>query len=517
MPPVPLQLTVLPKTDTQGTPASVGAGMILNGLIRIKGGYIQKLGGCQFLTGTLHGADANILFPWEAPGAGFLIGIGTTQGLEISQGAPGTAHDITPVGYAGDGFWTLANWGDWLLSNYQFGGLYYWIPSSPVSSSGVSLPVSGLAGATGVPAFANGVFVAAPQQQAFAWGIFSATLGEQDPLLIGWCDIANLQDWTASATNQAGSFKLSSGSLIMAGIWFGLVGLFWTDVDLWGMQYINFPLVYGFQRIGQNCGMIGRQAWAILGTMVAWMGQNDFFVYQGGSVSPIPCPVRDFIFNTVDRSGADLSVHADSNSLFGEITWRFSQIGSSGRCNAYVKWTPAENAWDVWADPVGGSRTVMWLNSWSDQAAFTPPLGIDYNGDILEFEFSGEFTGSTVLIDYNGSPLDSFFVTGWFYISESGENIFVERVNPDFIFTALPESTPAGQVQITFSFADEIPSIQTKYPIRVYGPYVVTPSTPFIIVRGRGRVMQIRVDCTTTGTFWRNGKHMARITVDGSR
>lgn len=514
MPPVPLQLAVLPKTDTQGTPASVGAGMILNGLIRIKNGYIQKLGGCQFLTGTLHGADANILLPWEAPGVGYLIAIGTSLGLELNQGAPGTAHDLTPGGYAGDGFWTLANWGDWLFANYETGGLYYWIPSLPLATSGAAVLVSGLAGAAGVPTKANGVFVAAPQQQAFAWGIFSATLGEQDPLLIGWCDIANLQDWSASAINQAGSFKLSSGSLVVAGTWFGLTGLFWTDVDLWGMQYINFPLVYGFQRLGQNCGLIGRQAWATLGTMVAWMGTNDFFVYQGGLVSPIPCPVRNFVFNTLVRNGGiNLSVHADANSMFDEITWRFSQIGGVGLCNAYVKWTPAENAWDVWADPVTAPATVMWLNSWTDLAANRPPLGIDYSGNLLQFELFD----NAVLVDYNGSALDSFFVTGWFYISESGENIFVERVNPDFIFTALPESTPAGQIQITFSFADEIPSIQTKYPIRVYGPYVVTPSTPFIIVRGRGRVMQIRVDCTTTGTFWRNGKHMARIAVDGSR
>lgn len=511
MPSAPLQLTIRPITDTQGTPAAVGAGMILNGLIRIKNGYVQKLGGCRQIGTTLFGGSANIMLPWAPHNTPPMIGIGSDGHLEVNLGGVSTNITPTPVGPPSLEFWTLALWGDWLLANPETATLYYWVPDDPVTGQAVA--VSTLAGATGVPTAANGVFVAGAQQQAFAWGIFSATYGEQDPLLIGWCDIANLQDWTASAINQAGSFKLSSGSFIVSATWFGLIGLFWTDVDLWIAQYINFPLVYGFQRVGQNCGLIGRQAWATLGTMVAWMGQNDFFVYQGGAVSVIPCPVRNFIFNTLIRNGGpNLAVHADSNSYFGEITWRFSQVGSIS-FNAYVKWTPAENAWDVWADPVAGPGTVMWLNCWADAAAGFVPTGIDAAGNLLGFEFFN----NTVLIDYDGSPLDSFFVTGWFYISESGENIFVERVNPDFIFTALPESAPAGQVQVTFSFADEIPSNQTDYPVRTYGPYAVTPSTPFIIVRGRGRVMQIRVDCTTAGTFWRKGKDMARIAVDGSR
>ena len=210
----------------------------------------------------------------------------------------------------------------------------------------------------GVPSKVSGIFVAAPQQQTFAWGAYSATLGDQDPLLLAWCDVANITDWTANVNNQAGSFRLSSGSSIIGATWFGVVGLIWTDVDLWAANYIGFPLVYGFQRIAQNCGLVSRQAWAILGTAVIWMGQNDFFSYDGGAVHIIPCSVRDFVFNTIDRTK---NIHADSNSYENEVTFRFCQNGSNGKCNAYAKWSPSGGgAWDIWQDPVGGPLTSMW-------------------------------------------------------------------------------------------------------------------------------------------------------------
>lgn len=511
---IPIALEIKTGVDTQSSLVQTGLGMAMSGLVRIKNGFVQKLGGCVSLTTTLHGSTANVLLPWSTAHSSFLVGIGTFPGLEVNPGA-GASHDLTPAAAVNKGNWTLANWGEWLLAAYQTGTIYYWVPTFPLAGSGIAIAVSTLAGATGVPTAVNGVFVAAPQQTAFAWGIFSATLGAQDPLLIGWCDVANLQDWTASATNQAGSFKLSSGSLVVGATWTGLSGLFWTDLDLWAANYVQFPLVYGFNRVGENCGLISRQAWAKLGTRIVWMGQNDFYEYEGGAVRVVKCDVRDFIFNTLIRNGGtNLTVHADANSYGNEVTFRFSQTGDVGRCNAYVKWSPDEgNKWDVWADTPGGAANAMWLNSWSDQSFVHPPLGIDYSGHLLQFERSG----NAPLLAYNGAALNSFLVTGWFYLAEGQQTVTVERVNPDFVWVTNPnaDANPSSAVQMTFYFADEIPSLDTNYPIRTYGPYTVTPETPYIIVNGSGRVMQIRIECTSATTFWRSGKHMAMVAIDG--
>ena len=40
----------------------------------------------------------------------------------------------------------------------------------------------------------------------------------------------------------------------------GTITLLFTDIDLWSVQYIGFPLVFSFQNIGQLCGLIAQKA-----------------------------------------------------------------------------------------------------------------------------------------------------------------------------------------------------------------------------------------------------------------
>lgn len=383
--------------------------------------------------------------------------------------------------------WSMDRWGQNLVFCWVTSTVYQWVP--PVSAGNVGAAVSG------APSAVNGLFVAAPQQQTMAWGIYSASLGAQDPLLVGWCDVANLNQWTASTTNQAGSFRLSSGNLIIGGTWFGTAGLLWTDIELWSMSYIGFPLVYGFNQIGKNCGLIARRGWATLGSQVAWMSQQDFFLYQGGSVTPMTCTVRDFVFKTLDTTNLE-AIHADGNTYGGEITWWFPQIGSGGVCTGAVKVHLATNEWDI-------TSSGLTISAWCDQSVLGPPIGAFYTGLLQQFETA---------IDFDGAPLDSFIVSGFFALSDGEDFVNLKWFYPDFVLS------PGGQISVTFFFADDMAAAMDPTQVRTYGPYAVTSATRYLWVNGRGRVMQIRVDCNTTrGTFWRYGKPPATIAWDGRR
>lgn len=494
---LPVALTVRPTVDTQGTPLQVGVGITQSNLIRIKNGYAQKLGGSTVLYPAAFTLSATAIFPYGvynsaqgridnivAIGAwnGAWTGVfGQTKLFAVTNGA---SADITPAAPGAPiiGFWSLSAWGSLLLASMRFGAVYQW-----AAGAGAATQVAGS------PQVSLGTFVAAPQQQAFAWGAYSVALADLDPLLLRWCDISNLVDWIPSATNQAGSFRLTSGSSIVAGTWVGLTGLLWTDLDLWTFNYIGFPLVYGFNKLAPNVGLIAPKAFASLGNLMAWMGQNDFFSYQGGNVTPLECTVRDFIFNNLDRNFF-FNIHADANTYFNEITWRFPMTGSAGVCNGYVKWSPGEkNAWDY------GSGDPK-ISAWADQSAVGAPIGSDYTFNVQQFETA---------IDFAGAALNPFFLTGWFQIAEGETDFFVERVMPDFVLSS------GGSVLMTFYFADEVPSDDSDYPVRTYGPFTVTAATPYIIVRGRGRVMRMRVESTAANTFWRYGKPLAKVTVDG--
>lgn len=431
-------------------------------------------------TGQENGGDVRIEYLLVLPAGDSTTGAygtGPYSAGPYGVGTPGLP--VVPV------TWWLALWGENLIAAYAQGTLYEWTP--PVALGNVATPVAG------APSAMNGVFVAAPQQQAVAWGIYSATLLEQDDLLIGWCDVADLNDWTATSINQAGTFRLSSGSRIQSGLWNGLAGLIWTDLDLWSMTYVGFPLIYGFNRIGENSGLLAPRAVGVLGSLVAWMSQDEFFIYRGGGVQTLPCDVHDFVFDNIDKNYQD-AVFCAVNSSMSEFAWWYPTQGSEGVCNAYVKWNSLENLWDV------GSGSLL-LSAWADQSVVGTPIGADYNNLIQQFETS---------YDFDGNPLDSWFRTGFFQMSEGEEFVTLKRIMPDFTLSE------GGVVQVTVYVSDMlVPS--SAYPVRTYGPYTVTAETPYFIVRARGRVMQFKVQCTTLNTFWRYGKPLAEIQREGRR
>jgi hypothetical protein len=485
---LPISLSVRIGIDTQSTPMQVGQGLTGGNLTRFKNNLVQKLGGCVRLSNNTFSGIASFIMAWAALNGTQYIGIGTSTHLELLTG--GTIVDITPAGGVGSGDWTLDKWGQNLVGAPAGGTIYQWVP--PVAGGNIAVAIAT------APANVNGLIVAAPEQQIIAWGVYSATLGAQDPMLVGWCDVADLTDWTATAVNQAGTFRIPNGSRIVDIQWYGLSGLLWTDLDLWSMTYSGFPLVYGFNKITPDAGLIGTKAAATLGVRIAWMGQNDFFLYQGGGAQALPCTVRDFVFNNLDRNYTQ-NIHADSNTWFNEIKWYFPMKGSNGVCNGWAKWSPNEGgpagSWDY---GMNGPN----LSAWWDESVIGAPIGADYNGLIQQFEMA---------VDFDGVVYDSFFETGWFQLAEGEESLFIERINPDFTISA------GGQVQMTIYLADEIPQDDTDYPVRTYGPYVITSSTPFIIVRGSGRVARFLVECIAPNTFWRYGKPLARVSIDGRR
>jgi len=481
---LPIALAVSTGVDTQGTGLQVAQGIARSNLIRFKNNYIQKMGGSTRLTSDTYDGLATFLMPWAALNSREYVGVGTTTTLYVLD--TGVLTDVTPVDGVGSGDWAIDKWGEDMLAAPQGGTIYIWGP--PVAPGNIATPV------TNAPSTVNGLIVAAPQQQIIAWGAFSASLGQQDPMLIKWNDIAGLTTWTAAVNNQAGSFRIPNGSIIEAVIWFGQVGLIWTDLDLWTMVYSNYPLVYSFNKVAQNAGLIARRAVAALGSKVAWMAQNDFMVYSGGQVRVMTCTVRDFVFDNLDRAFAN-NIHADANTYFDEIMWRFPTIGSCGCCDAYVKWNATEDKWDY------GSGAPI-ISAWSDQSVIGAPIGADSGGLLQQYETA---------IDFDGVALNNFFETGWFQLAEGQEFLFLERILPDF------RLNDAGVVRLTITVADQIPPDDIDFPVRIYGPYTVTRRTPYIVIRARGRVAKVLLECVAANTFWRYGKPLAVVSIDGRR
>jgi hypothetical protein len=418
----------------------------------------------------------------QIPGTGYGVG---------PYGAGGYGSGVTPPALPGAPItvtdWTLDNWGGYLLASPHQGPIFVWQPLSGFSTAQI-IP--------NAPTINNGIFVAMPAQILVAFG--SSVLGIQDPLLINWSTIGNYNIWAAAVTNQAGSFRIPRGSLVVGGTQGPQYAIIWTDIGVWSMSYIGAPLVFGFNELGAGCGLISQFAYGTLGGTVYWMSQKQFFALpSGGSVTPVPCSVWDFIFQTVDQSNL-YKIRCAPNSQFGEIAWHFPVTGGSGENTAYVKFTPALNAWDY-----GFNTTInIGRSAWIDQSVLGAPIGADpVSLLIYQHETSN---------DGDGKALTPSFSTGYWALGDGEDMMTNDLVMPDFIWNKQGASNSAT-VNVSFSYANYAQS--TVYNTVNYPNFNGNPS--FFRPMVRGRLMSMTVSSNDMGTWWRLGGIRIRTAFDG--
>lgn len=413
-----------------------------------------------------------------------LLPVGTADNVYL-QGYGSGPYGAGPYGESSGSsyatlcrIWFIDNWGEYMLACPRGGGIYQWQPASGTSTRAAAL--------ANAPTQNNGMLVALPQQQVIAFGT-NQGVSAQDPMLVAWSDVGDNTDWTASTTNQAGTYRLPRGSKIVGAVGSPLAILLWTNEGLWLMQYVGLPFVYSFTQVGFGCGLIAPKAAASTPFGVFWMEQDVNFFGYNGSVEPIECTVRDEIFGNINLAQLD-KVFAALDSQFNEVWWFYPSLAST-EIDSYVKYNYAERLWDY------GKLT---RTAWEDHENFPNPMATDANGFLYNHE-----TG----VDADGAPMDSWAQTGYLALSEGEDMMMLERIIPDL-------NSFAGSVQLS-ALAVTYPESDT--PVQS-GPFAITAGvTPYQTVRARGRGIALKLESNVLGGNFRLGALRARIQTAGKR
>lgn len=442
----------------------------------------------------MNGGDAQLLYYITlGPASG---GIGYGLG---GYGEGGYGTGVVPSSQTGTPItatdYTLDNWGEIGLACPANGGIYYWEPTGGFQN---------MALVSGAPIFNSGIFVSTSQQILIAYGssinkalpvIAPDGFGViQDPMLVAWSDSENFGEWDADADNFAGNYRIPLGSRIMGGLAGPSQNLIWTDLDLWAMNFIGQPDVFGFNMLSAGAGLASRHAMARMRGGIYWMGLSNFYEFAGGGARVVPCPVWDAVFQNLNIAYA-ANIRAMPNTAFNEVGFLYPSLASAnGENDSYVKWNITEPGapWDMGMLP---------RSAWMDQSVFgLSPISATPSGIIYTQE-SGN--------DADGSPLQASFTTAYFMLADGEDYVMVDQVLPDFIWGTYAGAKTA-QVQLTFNVVN--------YPgdaVRTYGPYTVTQATKMINVRFRGRQMSITVASNDIGSFWRLGRVRYRFAPQG--
>jgi len=410
-----------------------------------------------------------------------------THTLNIGFGSGTYGFGITPGTQTGTPIsatnWTIDNWGQDVVACPAGGGIYYWNPTGGFTT---------LVNILTAPVFNEGIFVSMPQQILVAYGSTVAqNIGvQQDPLLVAWSDIGDFEAWTPLTTNQAGSYRIPTGSKIVGGIQGPQNGLIWTDLDMWSMNYLGYPLVFGFTKVGANCGLAGKHAACQLGGNVYWMGQSNFFMFGGSGVQVIPCPIWDYVFQNVDTANIYKTV-ACANTSFNEVWWFFPASAGSGEPNRYVKYNTLERTWDY---------GVLSRTAWIDQSVLGPPIAASPDSYIWQHETTEDAAGTAIV---------SSMQTGYFVVNEAHEKTFIDLIWPDFKY-GLYGGSQGASIQVTVYGADYPTDTPTAF-----GPFTMNSTTQYINLRMRARLVAMKFESSDLGSFWRIGNVRVRYAQDG--
>jgi len=391
--------------------------------------------------------------------------------------------------------WTHDNFGEDLIFNPRDGDIYYWDRSASVSSFQRAVPLSSLSGASNVPTIAKGILVSDRDRHIIAFGCDPVdNPGVQDPMLIRFSDQEDAADWTPTALNTAGDLRIDSGSEIIMGVETRQQILVYTDVSLYAMQYLGPPFTFGITKISENITTQGPTCAVAVDDMVFWMGQQEFYMYNG-AVQRIPCSVRSYVFDNFNQTQGE-KVVAGLNSAHSEVWWFYPSSGSTAN-DRYVVYNYAENLWYI------GTLSRF---GWIDRGIYDSPIATGLDGYLYEHE-SGFDDGSTS----PASAIEAYIQSSPLDIGDGEQFSLIRRVFPDITFKNSTAESPQADVTLN------VRNISGGSYLRSATGTYVDNDRQQLDFRLRGRQMSLKVSSDQTETTWRLGSPRVDLRPDGRR
>ena len=233
------------------------------------------------------------------------------------------------------GLWSLDNFGEVLIATIANGKTFTWnAGAASATSNRASTTTTNFA--TGSNPTASRLTLVSPTTRHLCHFGTETTIGNtgtQDDMFIRFSDQEDINDYAATSINKAGDFRLQDGTKIIGALKAKESILVWTDNALYTMKFVGAPFTFGFEQVGTNCGLIGKNAAIEIDGVAFWMSPNGFFMFDG-TVKSLPCSVEDFVYDNIDTTKGQ-QVTAGLNNLFTEVIWYYPSTNSEYN-NKYV-------------------------------------------------------------------------------------------------------------------------------------------------------------------------------------
>ena len=423
------------------------------------------------------------------------------------------------------GMWSLDNFGDKAICLIHDSAVFEWNSAASNATDNRATIISG------APTASRHMLVSTPDRHLVFFGT-ETTIGDtstQDDMFVRFSDQEDINTYTPTATNTAGTQRLADGSQIRGAIRGRDAIYVWTDTALFTQRFVGQPFTFAFAQVGTNCGLAGQNACVEVDGAAYWMSENGFFRYAG-KLESLPCLVEDYVYDDINLESGNQMVSAGLNNLFGEVMWFYPTSGSSvvNRMVAYNYFdsSPQRPVWTV-----GTLARTMW----QDSAVFGSPHALSYDANTdTSFDVVGNTEGKTTYYQHETgtdqikggtvTAITANISSGDFDISQRrgitgqstgmpdlrGDGEFLMKIRrfiPDFI-------SQTGNTQITLQLRNFPNDTQASSSL---GPFTVSSSTQKVDTRARARAIALKVANTSSAQSWKLGTFRLDIQPDGRR
>ena len=261
-----------------------------------------------------------------------------------------------------------------------------------------------------------------------------ATYGDQTDRW--WCSaIGDPDDFTTSVATQCVTARLTD----VPGAITAIRGLdeqvaFFKQRGLYVATYQGPPTVWGFRLVSQDVGTFCQESAVKVGSVIYFMGYEDFYLFDGTVPRPIGDGIREWFFNEqLSRDVADKTWgFFDRYNMI--IYWFYASVDGSGTVDKWIAYRPTTGTWGA------GTLTVEAAGEFLTASPTYDSFGLGLTYDTLpdvvyDSSYWGTtapapavFTSSHILSTLDGASGTGTLKTGW--VGDDQDYSTVRRVIP---------------------------------------------------------------------------------------
>ena len=421
------------------------------------------------------------------------------------------------------GLWSLDNFGQVLVATVANGKTFTWNAGATTPTANRASTSTSSFSTSNNPTASRATLISPTTRHLIHFGTETTigTTSTQDDMFIRFGDQEDINTFIPSAINAAGTQRLQDGTKIVGAIKAKETILIWTDTALYTMKFIGAPFTFGFEQVGTNCGLIGKNAAVEIDGVAYWMSNNGFFLFDG-TVKSLPCSVEDFVYDDIDLTKGQ-QITAGVNNLFTEIIWWYPTSGQSfnNRLVAYNYlesmgsqvpggiWYTSTEGRTSWMDAKIYPKPYATSYTSTDTGTFPTIQGVTGLGATIYFEH--EVGNNQINTDGSSTAISSFVQSYDFDLEGQGTEgdrfLSVRRFVPDF-------KVLEGTAKVTLA-VKRFPSQEDSST--GLSPFSITSSTTKKDTRARGRYVNIKIENDDIDQSWRFGTFSLDVQADGGR